>query len=376
MVRVASGSSRPRPRAPEPEKTVARPRSAKTNTAENQKVRDTEWRQYVDGPGTGMNIKTGKRYAEVRESLEGPPIPYQGVHAAPGRTRVDDIRNPGRADGRWDPLQHMPRMVFDSREDAFPVSPSFDGNASLKDNRDSYRDGVIGGNQRLSSAFSVSRKGDYTVLTWNQYYAHNKAANYHDNDYSTMQVYLKRGKDGALQPEYLATSTHHGSQLTKWNDLKKDADGRPVVQVHLGSHALQPLGKDQAIPKAGLHITGRGTAELDGKPLQSRLALEGFQENVDGIRPLDPRSDEGRTRLKAMAWGSAAMDPFLPDVFQENAHHKHLADVEKRVKRAAGSAGRKARDVAEDVGDVAGKGARATRRAARDAVQKVRGWLP
>ena len=182
-----------------------------------------------------------------------------------GKATATDVPNPDSKDGKWDPLEHMPRFVFHPKEDAFPVSPSFDGDPKLENNgpatpdgKGNYKDGFIGGDQRLSGAYTVTKKGEYTVLTYSFYYAHNKAVHYHANDYSTAQVFLKPGKDGKLKPEFLVTSWHHGSVITPWKDLAKDKDGRPVIAVNLGSHALQPLGKGQKVPTGGLQIGGDG----------------------------------------------------------------------------------------------------------------------
>jgi hypothetical protein len=215
----------------------------------------------------------------------------------------------------------MPRFVFDKAEDALPVSPTFDGDTNLDNNaaatqdapKGNYKDGVIGGDQKLSSGFAVTKKGDYTVLSYSFYYAHNKAGDYHRNDYSTAQVYLKPGPDGKLQPEYLMTSWHHGEVLTPWKDLPKDEDGRPIVGVNLGSHALEVRDK---VPAEGLSIKGNGQALLNGKPIDQAMTFETFQKNVNGAQYLDPSKDEAKPRLRAMTWGAAPFDPFLPEVFQ------------------------------------------------------------
>src|SRR5690606_20247005 len=110
--------------------------------------------------------------------------------------------------------------------------------------------------QALSGGFVVSQKGEYTVLTYSNFYATNKTENYHDKDYSTAQVYLKPNAQGDMEPAFLATSWHTGAQLTPWKDVKKDAQGHPVIGVGEGSHSLQPIGADQEIPPNGLHIQG------------------------------------------------------------------------------------------------------------------------
>lgn len=272
-------------------------------------------------PGDGLNLVTGKRFREVRDQLE-PPTPYVGVHVDGEAPRATDVPNPDAPDGRWNPTQFMPRFVFDAAEDAYPVRPDFDGDTSLDNNGPEtaggpaghYKDGMVGGNQGLSGGFTVTKKGDYTILTYSFYYAHNKAGDYHQNDYSTAQVYLKPGKDGKLAPQYLMTSWHHGGMLTPWSELKKDDQGRPIVGVDLGSHALEVR---DSVPAKGLQLRGDGQALLDGKPIGQGIRFDAFQKNIDGARYLDPASPAAKPRISAMTWGEQAINPFLPEVFHD-----------------------------------------------------------
>lgn len=306
----------------------------------------------LDGPGKPLNM-VGKHMEEVRDQYES-AAPAKGVkyHMANDRVAVDsfeDVPGPKGADGKpadWDPFAFAPTYVFDKREDAYPVRPDYDGNADLGDNggdslgatkTDHYQDGVIGGKQSLSAGFVVTRKGDYTVLTYSNYYATNKGAHYHKNDYSTAQVYLKPDAKGELKPEFLATSWHYGTQLTPWKDVKKDAQGHPVVAVGLGTHSLQPLGASQAIPEDGLRLNGDGTSTLDGKDTGHALTYDAFQSNVKNAIKLgdDPGSDLARTRKKTIAYGMIAVDPLDPATF-DNGKYDLKKQIEGRLSKDFG----------------------------------------
>lgn len=299
----------------------------------------------VDGPGEMFNMMRGKHLEKVRDEYEQSPpakgVRYEMRETSDGPratvTGFDDIPSPPDAEGnptKWDPAQFAPHYVFDKREDAFPVRPDFDGNGSTSDNggsdleateTDHYRDGVIDKQQALSSGFVVSQKGEYTVLTYSNYYATNKGAHYHKNDYSTAQVYLKPDALGDLKPEFLATSWHYGTQLTPWKDVKKDAQGHPVVQVGLGTHSLQPMGLNQSIPKDGLHIQGDGQATFDGKDIGQKLTYDAFQSNVTNATILnDPDSDRASTRRTTLGYGMVAADPLDPETFFKDNTEKQL----------------------------------------------------
>lgn len=281
----------------------------------------------LDGPGRKLNLISGKKLPEVRGKLEGKPVPYQGVVVRNGKVaRVDDIPNPDSPDGKWDPTRYMPRFLFDPKEDAYPVDPAFDGDADLGNNGPrtahgrpgNYLDGVIGGKQPLSTGFAVTRKGEYTVLTYSFYYAHNKAGAYHPNDYSTAQVYLRPGKNGKLQPTHLYTSFHHGGVLSRYDELRKDSQGRPMVRIWLGTHALLPVGKNERPPRSGVEVLGDGSVRVRGKATPLRMTFDAFQSNVQGARTLALSDPKTQARVSAMRWGEVALNPFLPKVF-ENA---------------------------------------------------------
>lgn len=314
----------------------------------------------VAQPGEKLNMTSGHRFREVRSTFEKDTA-YLGVHAEGSKCRVEDVPNPDSPDGKWDPYAYMPRFAFDPKEDAFPISPDFDGDTNLDNNAPSkpggkgnYEDGVIGGKQPLTSGFSVTKKGDYTILTYSFYYATNKATgDYHSNDYSTAEVYLKPGKDGKLEPAYLMTSWHHGAKLTPWSDLKKDPQGKPIVGVDLGTHALNVL---DSVPAKGLQVQGDGQAVLNGKPVDQKLSFEAFQQSVAGARYLDPSSPASTPRLRAMTWGSG-VNPLLPEVFDAAPPYWKQALAGAKGKAAAGAGA--VRDKAVDAVDGALKSATA-----------------
>lgn len=308
-----------------------------------------EWMKLVKGPGQGLNLSSGMRFDKARGSLESQYEPYLGVHYEKKGTTpvVQDVPNPDAPDGKWNPLEFMPRFVFEGREDAFPIDPTFDGDTNLANNGPAtpdgkdgnFKHGVIGGNQGLSAGFAVTKKGDYTVLTYSFYHATNKAFTYHSSDYSTAQVFLKPDADGKLAPSHVYTSWHHGGQLTKWSDMAKDAQGRPVISVLAGSHAMQPLGRGDDIPTEGLSIRGDGVAELDGQALPHQMSFQAFQKNVAGAEYLDPLAATSRPRLETMRWGYAALNPLLPEVFTEHGGTWSQAFdgmVKRPLKSAAG----------------------------------------
>lgn len=278
----------------------------------------------VGAPGTVLNGLDRGRIEDYRVPSSQGLAPTGVAGDAQGLRASTPVPNPDRADGRWDPLAWLPDFVFDPREDAFPVDPAFDGNATLGDNAPerpgqgpgAYRDGLVGGKQDLRAAFLVTRKGEFHVLTTHFYFAHNKAGHYHRNDYATAQVYLKPGPDGRLAPAYLYTSWHHGGRLTPWSELALGPQGRPTVRVELGSHALSPLGPGDRAPE-GLRVRGcDGQALLGGQALPGQaLSFDALQGNVEGARLLRPGSPAHAARLKALPWGEAALNPFLPEDF-------------------------------------------------------------
>ncbi|HEY9855896.1 MAG TPA: hypothetical protein V6D05_09185 [Stenomitos sp.] len=328
--------------------TTPRPQPAPASTAPEMSIAPSRYyRPILEG-------KLKSRMAvDIKDLLKGPGIPlgafdgkgqldiYRDPHEAPvsrgvtfdGSTaHISNVPAPG-TDGAWDPYAYMPRFAFHPDEDAYPVDPAFDGDGNLENNAPAkpngkdgnYRDGVIGGRQGLNAGFAVSQKGDYTVLTYSFFYPTNKAADYHTKDWSIAQVYLKPDKDGKLEPAYLYTSWHHGGVLTAWDDLRKDAQGRPVVMVDLGSHALQPVGKHQSLPKQGLQLRGDGQAELNGKVLPERLNLDTFQDNVANARVLTPDQVSYQPRLSTMRYGQVGFDPLLPEAFETHGGLKEAA---------------------------------------------------
>lgn len=282
-----------------------------------------QWWDAATGPGETVNLLNSTTLTALRKQ-KAAPTPYTGVHpTAHGPWTVQNVKNPDRADGKWDPFAYMPRFVFSPREDAYPVDPSFDGDGSLADNAPQvangpgghYQDGVVGGKQPLDGAFVVTKKAGYTVLTYAFYYAHNKGGEYHPSDYSTVQVYLKPGKDGKLAPAYLYAAWHRGGILCRYDELKKDAQGRPIVAICRGTHAVQPVGKHAKTPTTGLQIRGDGQAEYAGKPLPLTLRFDAFQSNVLGARVLNTTDPLNKPRLATIQWGETELNPLLPAMF-------------------------------------------------------------
>lgn len=297
-----------------------------------------------DGPGKLYNMMSKKHLEDVRIDDIGdePPVKgvdYEMVKNSDGDPRAkvkgfSDIPAPASMGGKWDPTQFAPHYVFGPKEDAFPIRPDYDGNADMNDNgaseasgtgTDKYRDGVIDEQQALNGSFTVTQKGEYTVMTYSNHYATNKGSSYHDKDYSTAQVYLKENASGELEPAFLATSWHYGTQLTPWQDVKKDANGSPVIAVGQGSHSLQPLGQDQEIPKDGLHIQGDGSATMNGEPIGHRMSYDALQSNVKNANLVEPGTDRAKARLQVLGYGWAAADPLPPETFETDKTGEEVA---------------------------------------------------
>lgn len=282
-----------------------------------------DFKDLMGAPGVPLGVFDGKNRLNEYRGPNEPPVTH-GIVFEGGAARISDVPMAGVPDAAWNPYDYMPRFAFHPDEDAFPVDPAFDGDAKLENNAPakpngsdgSYRDGIIGGRQGLSGGFAVTQKGEYTVLTYSFYFPTNKAGHYHTKDWSQTQVYLRPDKDGKLQPAYLYTSWHHGGVLTEWDQLRKDKQGRPVINVGLGSHALVPVGKGEALPKTGLQLRGDGQAELDGKVLPQTLTLDAFQKNVQNARVLGPDDPAYKTRLTTMRYGAVGFDPLMPEAFE------------------------------------------------------------
>ena len=237
--------------------------------------------------------KDGIRRLRERDPFEL-AMPVEGgiMKGADGGWSAQAVRNPDDAQGRFDPYAFLPNLAFHPKEDSFPVAPDADRTGDTADDRLAYDHGVIGGDQPLAGAVSVAKKGEYTVLTYAMFYVDNKAGSYHAKDSSTVSVYLKPGKDGKLQPEYLYSSWHYGASMTKWDDVKKGPDGRPVIRVERGSHALRPLAKWELMPENGVVVGGDGRVAIDGRPSPHRMTFVTPQgasmRNATAFEPTDP----------------------------------------------------------------------------------------
>ncbi|HEY9898978.1 MAG TPA: hypothetical protein V6D00_07330 [Pantanalinema sp.] len=267
-------------------------------------------------PGVLLKRSSNGGTYGIRELREDSPferdIAITGLKKTEKGWSVPTIANPQDPKGQFDPFATMPNIVFSGSEDSFPVRPDLDGDGKPTTDAERYDHGVIGGKQPLTAAYSVSKKGEYTVMTYSFYYVDNKFTNYHRTDSSTVSVYLKPDKNGKLQPEYLYNSWHFGGNMTRWSDLKKGPDGRPVVLVERGSHAVHAFGKQEKLPTKGLWINGDGNTALNGKPLKNRLSLLTPQANVKHATRLDP----------ANAKDLAAMDTYFAK-YPERTHPIH-----------------------------------------------------
>lgn len=243
-------------------------------------------------------------------------IPHAGLQKLEHGWKAHLIPNPDDPQGRWDPYAYMPNLVFHPKEDSFPILPDFDGDRQLKTDAARYRHGVIGGDQPLRGSFSVARKGEYTVLTYSLYYVDNKSGRYHLTDESTMAVYLKPGRNGKLRPEYIFTSWHYGGNLARWKDIKKGPDGRPIIEIGRGTHALRPMAPREELPQRGLRSDGQGRLSLHGQPLSNRLTWVSPQANVSNAILLEPGRPENRFVLDAYyAHHPERVNPFHPSLF-------------------------------------------------------------
>ncbi|MNR82986.1 hypothetical protein D3C72_137570 [compost metagenome] len=271
-----------------------------------------------------------------QESAAEMAQPFTGIQKSGKTWNVPEIRNPDDAQGKFDPYAFMPRMVFAGNEDSFPILPDFDRDGKNTTDVAAYRHGVIGGSQPLHGSVSVAQKGEFTVLTYSQYYVDNKFTNYHTTDSSTMAVYLKPGKNGKLEPEYLYTSWHYGATMTPWKDLAKDDAGRPVVLVERSSHALHPYGKDETVPSKGLQIAGDGSASLNGKALPNRMELVSPQESFKNVSVLDLGKSRDQDVMKFyFERYPERMNPVHPVLFDKvYPEQKSLTPVEQLLTKA------------------------------------------
>lgn len=272
-------------------------------------------------PGVMLQRKSDGGKHGIRQLREDTPyerdIPVTGLKQTEHGWSVPTIRNPQDPKGLFDPFAYMPNIVFAGKEDSFPVLPDLDGDGKTKTDADHYDHGVIGGKQALTGAYTVAKKGEYTVMTYSFYEVDNKFTNYHRGDSSTVAVYMKPDKSGKLKPEYLYNSWHYAGHMTKWDDLKKGPDGRPVVLVERGSHAVHPYGKKEELPSKGLWINGDGSTRLDGKPLENRLNFVTPQDNIKGARRLDLSDAKDMTTMNTyFAKYPERTHPIHPVLFQ------------------------------------------------------------
>ncbi len=281
----------------------------------------------VAAPGKGLGLNTlrdDKSKAKISDIRARHPeeiaIPTAGVTKNGPTFSVVDIPNPDSPDGTWDPFQYAPNFHFDGREDSFPVRPGYDGDLDVTNDARNYDHGVVGGDQAVQMNFSVAKKGEFYVLQYNSYYVDNKVASgYHDGDWSTVSVYLKPGQDGKLKPAYMYTSWHHGGIMTPWEDLLKDANGRPSVDIGRGSHSVVPIS-NCVKPKAdgGLVAYGDGRLAKRGssRDLPNRLTFNSVQGNIRQAEKIDLSSTAGQHSLDVYFGHTPdRMNPYHPSLY-------------------------------------------------------------
>jgi hypothetical protein len=93
----------------------------------------------------------------------------------------------------------------------------------------------------------VFRQSGYTALNYQYFYAMNDwrssffGVNDHEADWEQVFVYLAQGRDGCLEPQWVAYASHdfHGADLRRrWDDPDLTiVDGHPLVFAAAGSHA-------------------------------------------------------------------------------------------------------------------------------------------
>lgn len=265
-----------------------------------QKMRDNieayfQSRRADKAPGTYLcrNSHGGKAgIRQLREQSSEKDIPVEGLTKTKIGWKAPEITNPNNENGTFNPYDYMPNIVFDEKEDSFPILPDRDGSGNVHDDVENYKHGMVGGEQPLQGSFSVAKKGEYTVLTYSLFYPDNKFTNYHVTDSSTFAVYLKPDKNGKLQPDKVYTSWHYGANLSSWDELKKGEDGKPIIKVERGSHALHPVGKGEKVSDDGLTIQGDGDAEKNGKSIPNKMTWVTPNPNVENATVLNPVKDK------------------------------------------------------------------------------------
>ncbi|MNS27789.1 hypothetical protein D3C72_597490 [compost metagenome] len=298
--------------------------SQNKNSAAQKELREERKRQSARAkiaPGLTRGPHQGKDTKRIREiaasSKTEQAYSAQGFKKTASGWQGPTLKNPNDPSGKFDAHAFQPHWVFSSKEDSFPVRPDYDKSGSTKNDLKTYDHGVVGGDQPLEGGFSVTKKGEYTVLTYSLSYVDNKFTNYHDGDSSTVSVYLKPNKQGKLEPAYLYTSFHYAGRMVEWKDVKKDAQGRPVVRVERGSHALHPYGTKETVPTSGLHVLGDGRATMNGKALPNRMTWLAAQKNITGATYLDPAK-----KANAPVWNRyfsaypERREPFHPSLFK------------------------------------------------------------
>ncbi len=269
----------------------------------------------------GSKVGDGRSIDDVRKQNS----PSEYATASDGSRYLKTADFASDPQGRqFDPYQFLPNIVFQNGEDALPIDPVFDGDASPDNNVFNYAHGAIGGDQPLKANVSFYEKDGYVVAQYGFYYADNKAGDYHKHDWHTTSVYLKYNSDtGSYEPKYLYNSWHFGGIMTKWSDLQLDNQGHPTVLVGLGSHSARPLGVGASIPSdfsRGVTIhggDGMAVNTASGASYGEQLSFFTTQDNVAQATKFNPEgSAQERTRAGIYYyWQEHRHNPYPPSLF-------------------------------------------------------------
>lgn len=317
---VPVGKAEPKTRIIQEQAYSQKKGSAPQKELEREKKRQSARRKVQPGflvGGPSSDTKDKRKIQEIAPAAASEKaIKAQSFKKVNGVYRAPEVKNPNDPKGEFDPYAYQPTIVFDAKEDSFTVPVNYDGDGGSGNDLAHYEHGVIGGKQRLGGSFTVTKIGEYTVLTYGLNYVDNKFTNYHEGDSSTVSIYLKPDAKGKLEPAYVYNSYHYAGNLTAWKDIKKDADGHPILRVERGSHAMHAYGVDEKITDAGLVVRGDGQATLNGKALPNRITWDVMQKNVKNARYVDPAKNKG-------VWGRyfagkpERSKPFHPSLFKK-----------------------------------------------------------
>lgn len=215
----------------------------------------------------------GWRYLSqaVRQRIEGQtPANLDGVNAG---VSADDVAAAA--------FEYAPVFYFHPDEKYLPADPdTFIANSELEDGIWDLKDGEKyrqGDPANSPVTYQYEEGPPPTITYWQFYNYNNKAINNspdqnHEGDWESVTVVFGNGMD--KEPTEMRYSAHGGGTALSWNDTPKTEDGRPIVNVALGSHAMSPYlanqptkapGIEDVFAVGGMVIDGRGT-DSNGEP--------------------------------------------------------------------------------------------------------------